>query len=764
MAPPVNFIYSSHGTGERDWLSHQNNVSFQPNQGLRTLLSGSLTLTDANALSASSKQEAAIHSTHFNPRRLLTHLVSAKKSRTSSGKSSMFIADVMNILSRVSERTKRAPDLLFATRINCLRFNNAPAALKKLNCIESLLIQKARVVQTIVNLKDTGGRTTAMKGCGGPMVVVPVNVQESANTILETLPSASNMRIVVNTEWDKQYLVCIERVLKASTWLKANNPQYHDIHIDSTSTLRLGQDVVFEDSSKTQEDVNSLIRQSETEGCSILEASPVIQPIQPVNQPPAVQQSDLMMGLCEESLQQLINDTKARIKQQLTASLVGSDGLELGLVRMRQLARYSYHVYQDDGYEYDYSDSDDDTERSCNNDVYRELEQEVKDGKERNEVDVHDDVHTTLARLCDEKCPSMELSDVHLAYEDLMGFAEDSVEELALETRSWLTLYKNCCQCVRTLLTRIAEVDRCQRSLSIIQTSSRESQYSLQSEALINSLSISQEVKDKLWEEFNVHSGRDEHTEQSVLTNYLSFINAFRKDLDDKRDKYCDVCWMMSAADGFQQMSRSSIAFALEGQCQTCAAGSTPCDDCGMKKFNVCRICIRPIRKGEVPQLARINGLGFKEAPAELYQLNCIESLLIQKARVIQTIGNLKDIGGRTTAMKGCGGPMVVIPVNVQESVNTILKTLPSASNMRIVVNTEWDQQYLVCIERVLKALTWANNPEYHDIRIDPAFTLRLGRDVVFEDSSKTQEDVHSLIIRSESDGGSILESSTVEG
>ncbi|PIC55202.1 hypothetical protein B9Z55_000574 [Caenorhabditis nigoni] len=33
--------------------------------------------------------------------------------------------------------------------------------LKKLDCIESLLIQKARVVQTIVNLKDIGGRTTA---------------------------------------------------------------------------------------------------------------------------------------------------------------------------------------------------------------------------------------------------------------------------------------------------------------------------------------------------------------------------------------------------------------------------------------------------------------------------------------------------------------------------------------------------------------------------------------------------------------------------
>ncbi|PIC55256.1 hypothetical protein B9Z55_000603 [Caenorhabditis nigoni] len=211
-------------------------------------------------------------------------------------------------------------------------------------------------------------------------------------------------------------------------------------------------------------------------------------------------------------------------------------------------------------------------------------------------------------------------------------------------------------------------------------------------------------------------------------------------------------------------MSRSAIAFALEGQCQTCPAGSTPCDDCGTNKFNVCRICIRPIRKGEVPQLARINGLGFKEAPAELNQLNCIESLFIQKARVIQTIVNLKDIGGRTTATKGCGGPMIVVPVNVQESVNTILETLPSALNMRIIVNTEWDKQYLVCIERVLKALTWlkANNPEYHDIRIDPAFTLRLGRDVVFEDSSKTQEDVDSLIRRSESDGGSILESSTL--
>ncbi|PIC55253.1 hypothetical protein B9Z55_000600 [Caenorhabditis nigoni] len=194
-------------------------------------------------------------------------------------------------------------------------------------------------------------------------------------------------------------------------------------------------------------------------------------------------------------------------------------------------------------------------------------------------------------------------------------------------------------------------------------------------------------------------------------------------------------------------MSRRSIAFALEEQCQACT-GSAVCDDCNIKKLNVCRICIRPIREGEVPQLARNNGLRFNVAAAELKKLHCIESLLIQKARVVHTIVNLKDIGGSIKNRLHYPKP----------------GTLPSASDMRIVVNTEWDKQYLVCIERVLKALTWlkANNPQYHDIHIDPTSTLRLGQDVVFEDSSKTQEDVNSLIRQSESEGGSILEASPV--
>lgn len=99
--------------------------------------------------------------------------------------------------------------------------DKCPEELKKLNWVEYSLIQIIRPVKNMFNLKDTGGRKTGVAATRGALVLLPVPIDSTLTYVAQTLPSAANLVIVVDSEVGTK-LVSLPRVLRALKWLKTN--------------------------------------------------------------------------------------------------------------------------------------------------------------------------------------------------------------------------------------------------------------------------------------------------------------------------------------------------------------------------------------------------------------------------------------------------------------------------------------------------------------------------------------------------------------
>ncbi|UMM44592.1 hypothetical protein L5515_019723 [Caenorhabditis briggsae] len=433
-----------------------------------------------------------------------------------------------------------------------------------------------------------------------------------------------------------------------------------------------------------------------------------------------------------------------RLREHLNADIIRSDTTTETAQKRRQLTRCSFHLYRDGSelthkpvvdlfgqvYEAFLKDTrPSDKEIVTTNEQYDRLfandngdNTEPQDDESR-----HEHLHTTLARLCTDECPPISDKDAADAHEDIERFANDPSREMSAETFEFLVAHKECFQGVRTVLSRLADIVNYKESLKTLNAHTGTG-----FEELVNSLHIPQRLKDSVWAKFGVKTKQAHHTQEAVLNALGVHIDKFRACLEN--DKYCHVCKMMASADDFQRVALSSIRYSLTDTCNQCSP-SQPCSTCVNEKVGVCRVCMRHIRLQKTPPLAEKNGLTFDEAPPEIACLNAIELMLIQKVRVVQSVVTLKDRRGRQTGMRACGGPVVVLPVNLEGSINTVLSSLPSSSEMKIVVNTSWEKQYLVCMERVLAALAWlkSNNPEYKNIQLDSNFNFTIGVDVLFE-------------------------------
>ncbi|CAD6200314.1 unnamed protein product [Caenorhabditis auriculariae] len=169
-----------------------------------------------------------------------------------------------------------------AAEMNGLMVEKTPEELEGINQVEVNLIQKNRPIQPIFNLLDKGGRKTQVKGTTGVMVVVPVPLERTFEHVAETLPSDSNLLLLVNTRYGISRIARLPKILKALKWLKEHSPFYKNIKIDEQFSF--SDDQVHFDKDVVTKDTTALL--SKNDDYLLTQADIEFQPIRDVQPPP----------------------------------------------------------------------------------------------------------------------------------------------------------------------------------------------------------------------------------------------------------------------------------------------------------------------------------------------------------------------------------------------------------------------------------------------------------------------------------------------
>ena len=323
----------------------------------------------------------------------------------------------------------------------------------------------------------------------------------------------------------------------------------------------------------------------------------------------------------------------------------------------------------------------------------------------------------------------------------LDGLCEDFNDSIGTSVKAWIEKYEPCYQGLRSLRKRIVELERLSMVRGHIASAKKGSEADI--ERVINLDFMPDHLRMQYNRLYAEKKSFVHHTESEVLKKFGSHLKAFNDDMKNLEDSVCDIC--------SQYTVRSEIATKKGHEIDDKFLLSSMKN---ARTLDVCRMCWREMRDGKFPPGALVNGMLSDEAPTILKSLNNIEGMLIKRFRAIQNIFHLRDIGGRKTSMKGTKGVLTLVPVAIDETVEHVADVLPSASKMTIHVSTPWDKTYIVCMDRVVKALHWLkeNNPEYADIIIDERFKFELGKNVIFEKDGATEDDVENLILRGKSD------------
>lgn len=101
------------------------------------------------------------------------------------------------------------------------------------------------------------------------MVLLPVPIEGTMSKLVETLPSATSLTLLVDTRAAGFRLVCLPKVVKALKWLKENNRLYANIKINEQFRFDPEtDDITFEkddDADELETNMNFLITNDEND-------------------------------------------------------------------------------------------------------------------------------------------------------------------------------------------------------------------------------------------------------------------------------------------------------------------------------------------------------------------------------------------------------------------------------------------------------------------------------------------------------------------
>uniref|UniRef100_A0A914X0K6 DUF6570 domain-containing protein n=1 Tax=Plectus sambesii TaxID=2011161 RepID=A0A914X0K6_9BILA len=132
----------------------------------------------------------------------------------------------------------KPPSIPPMAAVNDMGVDEVPPELQGLNWVETMLIQRAKPFQTMVQLKPYGNHhLDLVRASRGLALHLPLPLQGTIDHTLQTLPSTKGLRIWVDSLATKEKkihrtLVNVRKVIEALKWLQKNNPFYKDITID----------------------------------------------------------------------------------------------------------------------------------------------------------------------------------------------------------------------------------------------------------------------------------------------------------------------------------------------------------------------------------------------------------------------------------------------------------------------------------------------------------------------------------------------------
>ncbi|ULU09109.1 hypothetical protein L3Y34_019947 [Caenorhabditis briggsae] len=362
----------------------------------------------------------------------------------------------------------------------------------------------------------------------------------------------------------------------------------------------------------------------------------------------------------------------------------------------------------------------------------------------------------TRARACDTDCPKMDIEEAAAVCErirDHQRLVEGTVADFTLDNLlytwreeerfvlDWLQRFANCYQGVRSILKRYTEL----RRLYEVASECEEAIELGSVEGIKNLLKLdglTENQRSIFFRDYASRVPQDMHQTTAVQSKYGAHLDQFNAAMADGEVNTCDVCGCLTLRSRLNEYSHLSKYMGyLDDEMQKEV----------MERFgqniDVCEIC----RKSNgSPDAAVSNSFQPQDAPPVIADLNVLEKMLIQRTRANQKIFFLRSITNKKTPMKATRGVLVVLPTEIEPTVDHVLDVLPSGASLNIQVRTGWEKSYIVSMTKVLAALKWLkeNNPLYHDVEINEDFNFKIGEDINFEKAGATQADADALICR----------------
>uniref|UniRef100_A0A8R1IW04 DUF6570 domain-containing protein n=1 Tax=Caenorhabditis japonica TaxID=281687 RepID=A0A8R1IW04_CAEJA len=243
------------------------------------------------------------------------------------------------------------------------------------------------------------------------------------------------------------------------------------------------------------------------------------------------------------------------------------------------------------------------------------------------------------------------------------------------------------------------------------------------------------------------------HTQNAITKKFAAMSAEFNSSRLVQEDKVCEVCKQLTSSayikdrpyEKFRKFLEPSESSTSLGSDDSNFSESTESDSTSSEQdrrriknsrkirkrkdqekrtiycCDMCRKAMTHRTHGSLPAAATLNNFYTVPDIPQLSCLNAIERMLIEKSRPLQKILFLHSISNTKTKMRAANAVMVVVPTDITSTVDHVVRTLPSDSNMLIDVRTDWKKSSIVRLPKVIAALEYLkeNNPLYADITIN---------------------------------------------